>query len=107
MTQIHSRPMGAPRSHEVIKHMLRWGRIVAVLPLLIASSALAYAQSDGRFSGTVFDPSNAVVVNAIVTVKNERTGAVRTATTEAGGRYAVTGLAPSTYTLSVKVGNFT
>jgi iron complex outermembrane receptor protein len=56
--------------------------------------------------GIVLDPSNAVVANATVTVKNERTGAIRTATTDAGGRYVVTGLAPSTYTLSVKVGNF-
>src|SRR5436190_8389033 len=89
-----------------MKHMLRWGRIIATLALIAATSAIAHAQNDGRFSGAVLDPSGAVVAGATVTIKNERTGAVKTATTDASGRYLVTGLQPSTYTISVKAGNF-
>src|SRR5262245_23350118 len=89
-----------------MKHMLRWGRLIAVLALVMSTSTAANAQSDGRFSGVVLDPSGAVVAGATVVVKNERTGAVKTSVTDTSGRYIVTGLAPATYTLSVKHGSF-
>src|SRR5438045_2947211 len=85
---------------------LRWGRTIAVLALLLSMPALMQAQTDGRFTGAVLDPSGAVVAGATVIVKNERTGATRSVTTDAGGRYIVTGLSPSTYTITVKAGNF-
>jgi hypothetical protein len=81
-------------------------RTIAVVALALSMTALTHAQSDGRFSGAVLDPSGAVVANATVVIKNERTGAVRTVTTDAAGRYIVTGLAPSAYTVSVKSANF-
>src|SRR6478736_103950 len=83
-----------------------WGRAIAALAIVLSFGTLAQAQVDARFSGTVLDPSGAVVSGATVTVKNERTGETRTATTDAGGRYLVTGLRPSIYTISVKSGNF-
>ena len=82
------------------------GRTIAALAIVLSFGTLAQAQVDARFSGTVLDPSGAVVSGATVTVKNERTGETRTATTDAGGRYLVTGLRPSIYTISVKSGNF-
>jgi hypothetical protein len=89
-----------------MKHMFSWGRIIAALAVMLSMTASMQAQSDGRFSGAVIDPSGAVIAGAPVVVKNERTGATRTVTTDAQGRFIVTGLPPSTYTLSVKVGNF-
>lgn len=89
-----------------MNQMLRLGRCVAAVVLMVSMSAVAHAQNDGRFTGAVLDPSGAVVAGATVTVKNERTGAEKSATTDAGGRYVVTGLAPSTYTITVKAGNF-
>src|SRR6187402_3237527 len=89
-----------------MKHMLRWGRLIAGLALVLSMQAAASAQVDGRFSGAVLDPSGAVVAGATVVVKNERTGAVRSVVTDAGGRYIVTGLPPSTYTITVKAGSF-
>src|SRR6478736_4225964 len=83
-----------------------WGRAIAALAIVLSFGTLAQAQVDARFSGTVLDPSGAVVSGATVTVKNERTGETRTATTDAGGRYLVTGLRPSIYTISVKQGSF-
>ena len=89
-----------------MKHMWRWGRIFAAVVLALMLPVLASAQNDGRFTGAVLDPSGAVVAGATVTIKNERTGAVKTVTTDAQGRYAVTGLPPSTYTIAVKAGSF-
>ena len=89
-----------------MKLMLRWGRILAVVAM-VTVAATAFAQgTEGRFTGTVFDPSGAVIANATVTVKNERTGETRAVTTDAAGRYTVTNLKPSSYTVSVKFGSF-
>ena len=50
------------------------------LPALLGLSGLALAQVDqASITGVVRDQNNAVVVGATVTVKNERTGEVRTA----------------------------
>jgi hypothetical protein len=76
------------------------------LALTLALPAIALAQGNARFSGTVVDQSGAIVPGATVTVKNERTGEERTATSNTDGRYVVTGLKPSTYTLRVKFGQF-
>jgi hypothetical protein len=89
-----------------MKQMKQWVSRLAALAVILAVPALALAQGDGRFTGTVLDPSGAIVPGAAVTIKNERTGEVRTATTDAGGRYTVAGLRPSVYTISVKAGNF-
>src|SRR6188508_2752761 len=66
----------------------------------------ASAQADGRFAGTVLDSSGAFVPGATVTVKNEKTGEERTATSSAQGIYVVTNLKPSNYTIRVKSGDF-
>ena len=61
----------------------------------------AFAQSgDGRFTGTVLDPSGAVVPKATVAVKNERTGEARTVVSSDEGRWVITGLRPSLYTIT-------
>jgi outer membrane receptor protein involved in Fe transport len=87
---------------------MRSGRTRVVLTLWLALTvalpSIAFAQGDGRFSGTVLDQSGAIVPGATVTVKNERTGEERTATSNAEGRYAVTSLKPSVYTLRAKFG---
>ena len=50
---------------------------------------------EGRFTGTVSDPSGAVVPNASVKVTDQKTGRVREAKTSESGVYFVPGLAPS------------
>ena len=75
--------------------------LVWITPVLPAS-----AQADGRFAGTVLDSSGAFVPGATVTVKNEKTGEQRTATSSAQGIYVVTNLKPSTYTIRAKSGDF-
>ena len=71
--------------------------ICALLLLTVAS----FGQGDqARFSGTVRDQSGAVIPGATVTVRNERTGEERTATSTQDGNYAVANLKPSTYPIT-------
>ncbi|HVG37670.1 MAG TPA: carboxypeptidase-like regulatory domain-containing protein, partial [Pyrinomonadaceae bacterium] len=62
----------------------------------------AFAQTDaGRIVGTVTDVNGAVVPNATVVVKNDRTGEERTVTTSEEGIYLVPALKASFYSVSV------
>src|SRR5882724_7977301 len=64
------------------------------------------AQSDtGHITGTVTDSANAVLPNANVTVKDERTGLSRKAATNDAGAYMVTDLQASTYTVIAEAAN--
>ena len=89
-----------------MSQLLQCGRRVALVALFVLVQSLAFAQTDGRFTGTVIDPSGAVVPGATVTAKNEKTGDVRTVTTAANGRYTIANLKPSSYTLRVDIKGF-
>lgn len=85
--------------------VVRLGIVAAIC--LVASVSAAHAQvNEARFTGTVLDPSGSAVPGAIVTVTNERTGDVRTVSANAEGRYVVTGLRPSVYTVASTFANF-
>ena len=88
--------------------MSRFLRVIAAaLVALIAHAPAVRAQlNEGRFTGTVLDASGAAVPGARVVVKNERTGEERTVTTNEQGRYVVTGLRPSTYTIKAAFDRF-
>ena len=80
---------------------------IAVVVATIAYVPSAGAQvTEGRFTGTVVDPSGAAVPGAAVVVKSERTGEERTAMSNAQGRYLVTGLKPSVYTIKATFASF-
>ncbi len=67
----------------------------------------AAAQSDlSSISGTITDPSGALVQNAAVTLTNEGTSAIRSTTTNRSGFYTITGLAPGQYTITVDAKGF-
>lgn len=84
---------------------------VVFLALLLALALPATAQlttvTTAVLSGTVEDPSGAVIPNAKVTLTSQERGIARTTTTNAIGHYSFSQLPPSTYTLSVEVKNFT
>src|SRR4030095_15560617 len=66
----------------------------------------AMAQADqGRIVGTVTDANGGVVPGATVTIKNEKTGEERTATTNESGYDIVASLKPSLYTVSASAQN--
>ena len=56
--------------------------------------------------GRVFDPTGASVPNAEIQVKNEATGALRTASSAADGVFRITNLPPGTYSLTVQASGF-
>jgi hypothetical protein len=62
-----------------------------------------YAQtSTATLSGTVHDPSNAVVVKAVVTLTNSSTGISRKVESDSQGRYSFSAIEPGRYELSVR-----
>ena len=79
--------------------LARYAQAFAVV-LLLSSVALAQFEK-GTIAGTVTDSSGAVVEGAGITVTGLGTNAVRTATTDNTGSYAVTNLAPGAYMVKV------
>jgi hypothetical protein len=86
---------------------MRPPRICSIVALaLVTGFATAYAQSTATLSGTVTDPSGAVVPQAQVTVHGLSTGVDRTAVSDPGGSYAVPSLQPGNYSVSVHASGF-
>jgi uncharacterized protein YegL len=56
--------------------------------------------------GTVVDPSGAAIPGATVTIKDQKTGATRTVTTDDAGSYSVAGLPPGEYKIEVAATGF-
>ena len=65
-----------------------------------------WAQANAGVTGTVTDPSGAVVPDANVTITNEGTSVSNKAITSSSGTYTVTGLIPGAYTLTVEKSGF-
>src|SRR5947209_15927895 len=66
-------------------------KFFGLIPLFFSVFAVvAFAQSDlTAVTGTIHDPTGAVVSGATVTIRNMATGAERKATTNAGGNYSI------------------
>ena len=87
-----------------VRHLTK---AAAVLVLALFATLFAFAQGEtGTVTGTVIDPSGAVVPNASITVVNPATGATRTTNTTSTGLYAVTNLQPGVYKVKIKAGGF-
>jgi hypothetical protein len=86
----------------------RYLRLVALLLCTALLGVVAWAQSttEGAIGGTVADPQNAVVTNAVVTVTNTGTNQVQSVTTNSSGFFRVGQLQPGTYTVTVKAPGF-
>jgi hypothetical protein len=87
------------------------GWITGILALLviavaIAPSVIAQSLVSGDLTGTVTDPTGAVVPNATVTLKNSATGATRTTTSSGSGAYRFSLLPPGSYTVSATAPGF-
>ncbi|HEV2665447.1 MAG TPA: carboxypeptidase regulatory-like domain-containing protein, partial [Blastocatellia bacterium] len=75
------------------------------IPLLVAG-AFAQVTTSGRLAGTVMDAQGAVVANAQVTVKNNETQTLFTATANKEGGWALPSISPGDYTVTVTAPGF-
>src|SRR5579885_1515415 len=78
--------------------------ISSLLILAVVTSGPVWAQTTTTTSvvtGTVTDPSGAVVPGATLTLTNKNTNQTLTATTDASGHYVFPAVSPGPYTLRV------
>jgi hypothetical protein len=73
---------------------------------LMPQTASAQSATSGAVSGTVLDPSGALVSGASVDLTNKDTNAVQSALTNASGQYTFTGVRPGGYKITVKMAGF-
>ncbi len=84
---------------------VRWS--IFLLALLVVTAAPGLAQtSTSRISGTVTDPSGAIVPGATVTAINEATGVALTQVSSEGGLFSFPSLSPGLYTIKVELAGF-
>ncbi len=87
----------------------RAGRIAAILFLLtlgVARFASAQGSNSASISGTVLDPSGAVVANATVTIQNPVSSYERSATTDGSGSFSFPNVPFNPYHLAVTAPGF-
>ena len=84
----------------------RTNRLAVLLAIYLLSMSPIRAQVGATLSGTVTDPSQAVVSGAEVTVKNTGTGAVRSTATDSAGQYQAASLPIGDYEIDVKKNGF-
>ena len=85
---------------------MKFARFFVYSTLLAACAFAARAQSTASLSGTVTDPSGAVVPNAKVTVHSLGTGADRIVVTDSAGLYVVPSLQPGDYRVQATASGF-
>jgi hypothetical protein len=76
---------------------------------LFPANPVALAQgtgTSGEVRGTVTDPTGATVPKTTVEIEDAEKGIRRSVVTESDGAYRVTGLPPSSYTVTVRVSGF-
>src|SRR5262249_20941498 len=80
--------------------------VVCFLVLLSSLDVCAQSASTGALTGTVSDPSGAVLQNARITLRNTGTDETRIAVTDQAGLYRFSLLPPGQYELTVEAAGF-
>lgn len=80
-------------------------KLSELVSLCLFLTVLSYGQTTS-ISGTVADPSGAVIPNAVVSVTNTQTGLQRSDTADTQGRYTLPQLPPGSYTLKATATGF-
>lgn len=87
--------------------MIRTVSAFFLTALIFSCTGGLYAQmSTATLSGTVHDPSNAVVAKAQVTITNSSTGTSRKVESDGQGRYSFSNVEPGQYQLSAEHSGF-
>jgi hypothetical protein len=90
---------------------MRFERFPIVLALLamlclVASPMFGQSLTTGNITGTVYDPSHAIVPGAAVNLKGLDTGSTASTTSNSSGSYSFSLLKPGRYELTVKQAGF-
>ena len=80
--------------------------LIVMLSVALLLIPCAWAQENAIITGTVVDPSGAVVPNVEITLTNPATGQVRTATTNSSGIYVFPSLGVGHFTLTAVAQGF-
>ncbi len=84
----------------------RWLAGLAVIAIFAALQPSVFAQGFTAVTGSVMDPTGAVIPGVEVTVTNAATGASRTVITNETGSYTVAQLSPGVYNISASLPGF-
>jgi Carboxypeptidase regulatory-like domain len=80
--------------------------VVLCCAILLGGGMLRAQSIYGTITGTVYDPSGAVVANANVTLKNAASGDVRKSATNSDGYYSFSSVPTGPYSLTVEAAGF-
>ena len=80
--------------------------LAAITCLLTSTTAFAQSSTTGEITGTVSDPSGAVLPNVTVTLKSVEKGFTESGTTNAQGVYRFALVSPGSYTVSATASGF-
>lgn len=90
-----------------MRFRIPWIGVSAFIALLLLVPGISWPQAEtGQITGTITDPTGAVVPNVTVTARNTATGATRTTTTTGAGVYVVPSLPPGDYEMTVSAQGF-
>lgn len=81
-------------------------RILAFIVACTAALVLSAQTNTTGLSGTIVDPSGAVIPGATVTLTNNETNLIKTATSGAKGEYAFDQILPGSYTVTASASGF-
>src|SRR6266567_7988250 len=94
-----------PRRQAAIRH--QWIVVVFVISCLaLFAPRVSQAQASAGITGTITDPSGAVVPNAKVTITNEDTSVSNHTVSSSAGTYSFKGLNPGKYRVTVETPGF-
>ena len=80
--------------------------IFIALVLLVFSAGMARAQGTSQITGTVTDPSGAIIPRASIALTSPQTGSTRNAVSNGSGIFVFDGLDIGTYNLAVNAAGF-
>lgn len=92
------------QSLELFQKLLQISFIISLLLLLFAS--ISYGQTTASLNGTVKDNNGAIVAGATIKIKSEKTGAERSATTNAEGFFNISEIQPGIYKITTTLQGF-
>src|SRR5919206_1052002 len=85
---------------------LRPTLVCGLFAVLLLCRAAAAQSVTGNITGTVTDASGGVLVNATVTLVNEKTGEKRNVNTNEDGRFSFAAVQPGVYTVRIEMAGF-